>query len=46
MHGGSKGSGAPLGNQNAFKHGGYSAESKHFKEFLREVAKRGRQGLE
>lgn len=46
MHGGSKGSGAPRGNQNALKHGEYSAESNQFKEFLREVAKRARQGLE
>lgn len=27
MHGGAKGSGAPLDNKNAFKHGRYSAES-------------------
>jgi glucans biosynthesis protein len=27
MHGGAKGSGAPLNNKNAFKHGRYSAES-------------------
>ena len=26
MHGGSKGSGAPFGNQNALKHGFYSGE--------------------
>jgi uncharacterized protein YjcR len=27
MHGGAEGSGAPLNNQNAFKHGRYSAET-------------------
>ena len=27
MHGGAKGSGAPLNNKNAFKHGRYSAEA-------------------
>jgi len=28
MHGGAKGSGAPRGNTNAFKHGWYSAETR------------------
>jgi hypothetical protein len=27
MHGGAPGSGAPLGNQNALKHGRYTAEA-------------------
>jgi hypothetical protein len=27
MHGGAKGSGAPVGNQNAFKHGAYTREA-------------------
>lgn len=40
MHGGAKGSGAPKRNQNAFKHGGYSRESRQaresFKSFLKE----------
>ena len=40
MHGGAKGSGAPLGNQNALKHGLYTKETKEFdrqiKELLRE----------
>jgi hypothetical protein len=27
MHGGAAGSGAPLGNKNALKHGNYSAEA-------------------
>lgn len=31
MHGGAKGSGAPKGNQNALKHGFYSAEPEDLK---------------
>jgi len=27
MHGGAKGSGAPKGNQNALKHGGFTTEA-------------------
>ena len=46
MHGGAKGSGAPLGNQNALKHGSYSGESRAFKAFLREVVELGKKGLE
>lgn len=46
MHGGAKGSGAPHGNQNALKHGRYTAESKAFNAFVRETLKRGREGLE
>ena len=34
MHGGAKGSGAPQGNQNAFKHGAYSKDSI---EFMKQV---------
>ena len=40
MHGGAKGSGAPKGNQNAFKHGAYSKDSielmKQVKVMMRE----------
>ena len=40
MHGGAKGSGAPKGNQNAFKHGAYSKDSielmKQVKAMMRE----------
>ena len=32
LHGGAKGSGAPLGNRNAFKHGLYSKEMQMIKE--------------
>ena len=35
MHGGAKGSGAPLGNQNAFKHGMYSGDTRAFEKKLR-----------
>jgi uncharacterized protein YjcR len=41
MHGGAKGSGAPKGNQNALKHGLYTAEAiqhqKHITQFFRDV---------
>jgi hypothetical protein len=46
MHGGAKGSGAPMGNQNALKNGLYTAESKAFDDFVRETLKRGREALE
>ena len=40
MHGGAVGSGAPKGNQNAFKHGMHSqemkAERQHFQELIAE----------
>jgi glucans biosynthesis protein len=40
MHGGAKRSGAPKGNQNAFKHGAYSMDSielmKQVKAMMRE----------
>lgn len=43
MHGGAKGSGAPRGNKNAFKHGYYTkeaiAERKRMSEFIREMKK-------
>ena len=35
MHGGAKGSGAPLGNQNALKHGMYSGDTRAFEKKLR-----------
>lgn len=43
MHGGAKGSGAPVGNENALKHGMYTRESlalqNHIRDLLREGAK-------
>jgi uncharacterized protein YjcR len=41
MHGGAAGSGAPKGNQNALRHGRYTAraiaEHRHFRELLRKA---------
>lgn len=43
MHGGAAGSGAPLGNKNALKHGRYTAEAKgqfaRAKALLKELKK-------
>jgi uncharacterized protein YjcR len=36
MHGGAEGSGAPKGNQNAFKHGRYTKEKMQSRKALRE----------
>ena len=38
MHGGTN-PGAPLGNQNARKHGGYSAKTKAAVNYLKAIAK-------
>ena len=38
MHGGNN-RGAPKGNQNARKHGGYSAQTKAAEKYLKEIAK-------
>lgn len=37
MHGGAKGSGAPIGNQNALKHGYYSKENTYNKSLLDKI---------
>ena len=37
MHGGAKGSGAPAGNQNALKHGLYTAESRALAAHVRDI---------
>jgi uncharacterized protein YjcR len=41
MHGGAEGSGAPIGNQNALKHGRFTreaiAERREFREMMREM---------
>ena len=42
MHGGAKGSGAPKGNQNAFKHGLYTAEAKAFAKHMRDLLRDGK----
>ena len=36
MHGGAKGSGAPLGNNNAFKHGVFTKQSIEIRATLRQ----------
>lgn len=45
MHGGAAGSGAPKGNRKALKHGQYTAEARAFQAHVREVLRRGREGL-
>ena len=37
MHGGSKGSGAPIGNRNALKHGAYTKEAKKLRAEARRL---------
>jgi hypothetical protein len=37
MHGGAKGSGARLGNQNAWKHGNFGREAKQQRAAIREA---------
>jgi uncharacterized protein YjcR len=45
MHGGAKGSGAPIGNQNALTHGLSTAESKAFNKHIQEILRRGKETL-
>lgn len=45
MHGGAKGSGAPKGNNNALKHGLYTAEAKEFKKYVQDTLRKGRDHL-
>jgi len=46
MHGGAKGSGAPVGNTNALKHGMYTAENRAFAEHVRGLIKSGQDQFE
>lgn len=46
MHGGAEGSGAPIGNQNALKHGEYTREAKAFRQHVRELLKDGKEMLD
>lgn len=46
MHGGAKGSGAPVGNRNAFKHGMYTQEAKEFNRHIRELVETGEEAIE
>ena len=45
MHGGAKGSGAPRGNKNALKHGGYTREALERRAQVRGFLKEGRKVL-
>jgi hypothetical protein len=42
MHGGAPGSGAPLGNRNAFKHGHYTRAAVDIRRLVHELARRAR----
>ena len=43
MHGGAPGSGAPLGNRNAFKHGHYAQAAYDVRRQVRDLARLARQ---
>jgi glucans biosynthesis protein len=45
MHGGAKGSGAPRGNRNAWRHGYWSAEAIEERRMVRELIRRARANL-
>ena len=45
MHGGAKGSGAPRGNKNALKHGGYAREALERRAQIRRFLKEARNVL-
>lgn len=45
MHGGAMGSGAPLGNKNALKHGAYTRESLARRDQLRGLLREARKVL-
>jgi hypothetical protein len=42
MHGGAPGSGAPIGNSNAFKHGHYAQAVVDLRRWVRDLAQRAR----
>ena len=43
MHGGAKGSGAPLGNQNALKHGMFTKETRELNRRINELLKQSKE---
>jgi hypothetical protein len=45
MHGGAPGSGAPLGNKNALKHGRFTRERKAERRRVRELLRQSRKTL-
>lgn len=46
MHGGAKGSGAPLGNKNALKHGMYTEKAKELHRRINELVKESNELME
>lgn len=46
MHGGAKGSGAPIGNQNALKHGRFSAKNLAFEREIRRLIRNSKELIE
>lgn len=46
MHGGAKGSGAPLGNRNALKHGMYTGEAQEMRRHIRELTRKTNEIIE
>jgi len=46
MHGGAKGSGAPRGNQNAFKHGFYTKQAIEERKKLRQLIREAKRLIE
>ena len=46
MHGGAKGSGAPIGNENALKHGMYTGRAKDLNREIRELLKESKELIE
>lgn len=46
MHGGAAGSGAPLGNQNALKHGAYSREAILQRQTVRNLLREAKELLD
>lgn len=46
MHGGANGSGVPIGNQNALKHGNHKAKAEAFRKHVRDLPNTGHKKLE
>ena len=46
MHGGAEGSGAPLGNKNALKHGLYTKEAFAERKYLRQLMRDAKRLIE
>ena len=46
MHGGARGSGAPFGNRNAFKHGQYAREAIEFRRAMRKHLREAKEFLD